>query len=52
MSHHILLKNARRQLQRIEVQDPIHPSQKNMTSNSYLNNTQTLYEQRLSRSLR
>jgi len=25
MSHLILLKNARRQLQRIEIQDPIHP---------------------------
>jgi hypothetical protein len=25
MSHYILLKNARRQLQRIEVQNSIHP---------------------------
>jgi hypothetical protein len=25
MSHHILLKNARKQLQAIEVQDSIHP---------------------------
>jgi hypothetical protein len=25
MSHHILLKNLRRQLQRIKVQDPIYP---------------------------
>jgi hypothetical protein len=28
MSYHILLKNTRRQLQIIEVQDPIHPKPK------------------------
>jgi hypothetical protein len=28
MSYHILLKNAQRQLQRIEVQDPIHKPEK------------------------
>jgi hypothetical protein len=28
MSYHILLNKTRRQLQRIEVQDPIHPKPK------------------------
>lgn len=45
MSHHILLKNARKQSQKIKLQDPIHPKSEKSNLKQLSKQQQTLHEQ-------